>query len=141
MERSPDSYTAPRKTLPVSAHRSQTLGSTWHRLPIFEALRHLQPSTFKCYCRESPARWDRGRIPALPTLPWIPGGAQSPQGGTGPNKQQTQQRRTAERHSRSGEHEPLQTRRAGKDRGHGWSRALPIPSHPSPALMPARGGL
>lgn len=39
MVSSPGSYTAPREA--VSPHRSQTLGSTQHRLPIFEALKHL----------------------------------------------------------------------------------------------------
>lgn len=74
---SPGSCTAPREVVPVSPHRFQTLGSTQHKLPTSEAGDTSSPAHPSLQQGE-PSR-DRGRIPGLATLPWIPVGAQSPQ--------------------------------------------------------------
>lgn len=135
---SPGSCTAPREVVPVSPHRFQTLGSTQHKLPTSEAGDTSSPAHPSVTAGRAQQGQRKDTCPCHASL--------DPSGSTEPSvtHRTNSSKQSCRDARRSGEHEPLGTRRAGKDRGYVWSRAHPIPSQlhvqPSPDTSP-RGAL
>lgn len=133
---SPGSYTAPREAAPVSPHRSQTLGSSQHRLPIFEALRQLEPAHLRVTAgRARPAGTEEGYLP----FPGFPGSQWEHRALSGTRDKQAANSNWELQRGTAG---VGSTSHCGQGEQQGQGTCVEQSSaHPSPAPTPARGGL